>query len=483
MIDVNILGVAGAALFVGAIVAWFFGSRNKVARGEYEALLQAKQQAEEDRERAVASVQALLEEKARIEADRDAFQRAKKEADENIEALKAEAKKERERYDAKISEVNASLNIALQEKTRLETENKNLDQKIRQAGQDMEKMEEKFRLQFENLANRIFDEKTTKFKKESEEGIAQILSPLKERLLEFQKKVEDSFGDQAKEQTSLKREIERIVLANEKITLQTENLTNALKGDSKMQGNWGEIILENILEESGLRKEQDYVVQYAVESVEGSRQHPDVIIKLPENKHVIIDSKVSLTHYERYFSDQDETSRGRHLKQYLSSVKTHVDDLHKRRYQDAKGMGAPDFVLMFMPMEGAHSLAIQQDRELHNYAWNKKIVIVCPTTLFATLRTIASVWRIELQNRNALEIADRGGKLYDKVVRFVEEMQELGRKIDGTQKSYDEAFKILSTGRGNILKQTQDLKDLGAKASKSLPEELFDGPELRIAND
>ena len=355
-------------------------------------------------------------------------------------------------------------------------------QDLLQRNARLEQLEEKFALQFENLANRIFDEKSDKFKKESQEGIGQLLSPLKEKLQEFQKKVDDSFGAQVKEQISLKKEIENIISVNESMTRQTESLTRALKGDVKAQGNWGEIILEKILEDSGLRKGADYIIQGASMGLrhvdDGSVIRPDVIIKLPEEKHIIVDAKVSLTHYERYCAAEDVAERARHLKDYLASVRAHVNGLEQRRYQDTEKLGAPDFVLMFMPVEGAYSLAVQEDAGLHSYAWNKKIVIVCPSILFATLKTIASVWRLELQNRHAQEIARQGGGLYDKIVGFVEEMQDLGGKINAAQGVYNEALKKLSTGQGNILKRTQDLKMLGIKSSKNLPKELVDDAEV-----
>ncbi|MCK4944975.1 MAG: DNA recombination protein RmuC [Alphaproteobacteria bacterium] len=357
-------------------------------------------------------------------------------------------------------------------------------QDLLQKNARLEQLEEKFALQFENLANRIFDEKTNKFKKESQESLGQLLNPLRERLQEFQKKVDDSFGAQVKEQISLKKEIENIISVNKKMSLQTENLTKALKGDVKAQGNWGEIILEKILENSGLRKGTDYIIQGASlglrHAEDGSIIKPDVVIMLPEDKHIIVDAKVSLTAYERYCATEDVSLRARHLKEYLASIRAHVNGLEKRRYQDTEKLGTPDFVLMFMPVEGAYSLAIQEDIGLHGYAWDKKIVIVCPSILFATLKTIASVWRLELQNRHAQEIARQGGGLYDKIAGFVKDMQELGSRINKSQEVYNEAFKKLSTGNGNILKRTQDLKALGIKTSKKLPKELADETEPPI---
>ena len=330
---------------------------------------------------------------------------------------------------------------------------------------------------FQNLANKIFEEKTARFRQDSQDGISQLLTPLKERLQEFQKKIDDSFTNQAKEQFSLKNEIARIVAVNEKMTLETQGLSKALKGDVKAQGNWGEVMLEKILEESGLRKGKDYIVQGSElglkHAEDGSAIKPDVIVMLPEGKHIVVDSKVSLTHYARYCDSTDDTERQGFARDFIGSIRKHVEGLEQRRYQDAEKLGTPDFVLMFMPVEGAYSLAVQQDTKLHSYAWDKKIVIVCPSTLFASLRTIASVWKLELQNQNAQEIARRGGALYDKVAGFVEDMQKIGKQIDAAGSAYNNAMNKLSEGRGNILRQTEDLKTLGVKASKKLPIELL----------
>lgn len=392
---------------------------------------------------------------------------------EQLDATKEELRAERERLEAKLEEVTQAWQQTAQQAVRLEEQKQALEVKLQHSAQEREKAEEKLRTQFENLANRIFEEKTSKFKKESEEGVGQLLMPLRERLQEFQKKVDESFGQQAKEQFSLKEEIKRIVLANEKITVQAENLTNALKGDSKTQGNWGEVVLERVLEDSGLRKGVNYEVQLEVKNAEGERQRPDVTVMLPEDKHIIIDSKVSLTHYEQYCSEADESRRAVALKLFLQSVRTHVTGLQEKAYHNSETFRTPDFVLMFIPIEGAYALAVQQDANLHSYAWDKRIVMVCPATLFATLRTIHSVWRIELQNRNAQEIARQGGNLYDKIAGFVLDMQGLGKRIHASQQSFDEAMNKLSEGKGNILSRTEQIKALGIKTTKQLPKELL----------
>ncbi len=337
--------------------------------------------------------------------------------------------------------------------------------------QHIKKAEEILINKFENISNKIFEEKNQKFKMQSQESLDAMLRPLREKISDFEKKITDSFGNQAKEHFSLKEQIKNIVEINEKMTLQAQELANALKGDSKKQGDWGEIMLEKILEDSGLRKGDDYILQASglkLRNEDNKLQKPDVIINLPENKHIIIDSKVSLTHYERYFSENDENIRPIHLKKFLLSIKKHIEDLEKRRYQDTEKLGTPDFVLMFIPIEAAYILALQENKEIQNYAWNKKVVIVCPSTLFATLRTIASVWRLELQNKNAQEIAKQGGLLYDKIEGFIKDMQDLGKQLDTTSKTYHNAMNKLSSGKGNILSKTEKLKELGAKTSKSI---------------
>lgn len=368
--------------------------------------------------------------------------------------------------------LSKDLQSAREKLAMLETEKKLLNEQHEFHIKQMQEMQEALKFQFENLGNKIFSEHSKTFKQESQSRLTELLSPLKGDIDGFKKKLEESFSAQAKEQHSLKSEIERIVKVNEQMTSQTTNLTKALKGDFRIQGNWGEIILERILEESGLRLGEDYILQGAELGMKhpdtGQPLKPDVVVKLPEDKHIIIDSKVSLTDYERYCSEEDEQICAEHVKQFLFSVKKHVRDLEQRRYQDVDKLKVPDFVLMFMPIEGAFSLAIQQDRELHNFAWSKKVVIVCPSTLFATLRTIASIWRLELQHKHALEIARQGGLLYDKITSFVVDMQKLGNQLNLSQSTYTAAMNKLHEGKGNILSKTQQLQSLGAKSSKNL---------------
>ena len=328
--------------------------------------------------------------------------------------------------------------------------------------------------QFKQMAGTILEEVSTKFSTQSQKQLGEVLHPFRERLGEFQKLVTDSFSTQGKEQHSLKNEIEKIVL-------QTGSLTKALRGDVKAQGNWGEIMLERILEESGLEKGVAYAVQGVdmnLATADGSRQRPDVIIHLPEGKHIIIDSKVSLTAYERFCAEPQEDM---HLRDFIKSIKAHIIGLEQKRYQDNEKLSTPDFVLMFMPIEGAYSLALQQDRELHQFAWGRRIVMVCPTTLFTTLQTIASLWRIESQNRNTQEIARQAGALYDKFVGFVDDLEMVGKRLDDAQGAYDKALNKLKDGKGNLITSTEKLRKLGVKNTKLLRSELVTDESDEVA--
>ncbi|MHA1540977.1 MAG: DNA recombination protein RmuC [Alphaproteobacteria bacterium] len=322
---------------------------------------------------------------------------------------------------------------------------------------------------FENLAHKIFSTQNEKFKKESQENISIILQPLKHRLEDFQRKIDDS----NKESITLKSELKHMLDLNQKMSIQAENLTQALTADVKVQGNWGEIILEKILEESGLRKDLDYTLQGAgmglKNEISGAPVRPDVIVNLPENKHIIIDSKVSLTHYEKYSSASNNADQEKFMKLFLESIRNHIRGLEKKQYQDNAKLETPDFVMMFMPIEGAYISAIVQDRELHRFAWDRKIVLVGPSTLIATLKTVASIWQLEKQGKNANKIAEEGGKLYDKIVGFVDDMERLKLQMKTTQGTFDSAMNKLSDGKGSVLSKTKKLKELGAKTSKSLP--------------
>jgi DNA recombination protein RmuC len=378
-----------------------------------------------------------------------------------------------ESQSSELTSLGDKLSEATQQQVRSDTENIAVQKQMEEFKNNSKELE----LKFENLANKIFDEKTTKFKSDSQESIGAMLSPLREKLKDFEKKVDDSFSTQKAEQFSLKEQIQLFVQSSDQMKTQTENLTNALKGDNKAQGAWGEIILEKILESAGLKKDINYSIQatgLGLKHAEtGAHLKPDVIVNLPEDKHIIIDSKVSLTAYERFCSSDDESARNIELKKFLLSVKEKVKELESRRYQDTDQLGTPDFVVMFMPVEGAYMLALQSDQNLHQFAWDKGVVLAGPATLYSTLRTVASLWMMVNQNNNSKEIVQHGNALYDKVVGFVEDMKKIGANLKTVETNYDKAMVKLS-GKGSILNRTENMKSLGLTTSKSIPNDMLE---------
>ncbi|GAB5408344.1 MAG: DNA recombination protein RmuC [Balneolaceae bacterium] len=358
----------------------------------------------------------------------------------------------------------------------LKAEYSSLQEKLAEQKEELAGMQEQLKVQFENLANKILEENTQKFTKQNKESLDQLLNPLGLKLEEFKKKVEDTYNEENRQRATLKEQIRQMGELNQKMSEDAKNLTKALKGDSKAQGNWGEVILERILERSGLTKGREYEVQQSTTTEEGRRLQPDVVVHLPDEKFLIVDSKVSLTAYERFSSAEEDPEIESALKQHILSIRTHVKGLSEKNYQQIHGDRSPDFVLLFIPIESAFGVALQADASLYYDAFDRNIVIVSPSTLLATLATIDSVWKQEYQNKNALEIAQRGGALYDKFVGFVESMDQIGDRIKQTQKSYDEARTRLSEGSGNLVRQAEMLKKLGAKASKKLPDS-FSGDE------
>jgi len=351
---------------------------------------------------------------------------------------------------------------------------KNLNEKLETQKKEIESIQEKFQIQFKNLANEILDEKTKKFTDQNKVNLSDILNPLKEKIVEFEKKVEQTNKESIERNSALKEQISGLKELNQQITKEAENLTKALKGESKTQGNWGEFILESILEKSGLTKGEQYEIQVSKTNEDGRRLQPDIIVKLPEQKNIIIDSKVSLTAYEKYISAEDEHQKDVEIKNHLLSIRSHIKGLSEKNYQNIYEIGSLDFVLLFMPIEPAFGLAVQNDPELFSDAYDKNIVIVSPSTLIATLRTIASIWRQENQNRNALEIAKQGGQLYDKFKSFTDDLVKVGENLKTTKSNYDQAMNKLATGKGNLVSRADKLKELGAKATKALDQRLID---------
>lgn len=334
-------------------------------------------------------------------------------------------------------------------------------------------LEKKMTQQFENLAHRIFDEKTTKWSDLSQKSLTSLLDPLKERLKDFEKKVEDTYSTERSERGMLRGEIQKLFELNQEMSSEAQNLTRALKGENKTQGNWGEMILENILERSGLRAGEEYTLQgseMSLKDEEGSRALPDVIINLPGGKHIIIDSKMTLKAYEAASSADNEEDRLRNEKLHVKSLEDHIQGLSQKKYHDLEKLITPDFVILFMPLEPAFSKAFQLKPDIFNWAWEKNIAVVSPTTLLTTLRTVAALWKQERQQKNALEIAKRGGLLYDKFAGLLKDFNDLGIKLNDAQKFHSEIVSKIQTGRGNLMSQAEELKEMGVKTQKSLPE-------------
>ncbi len=359
----------------------------------------------------------------------------------------------------------------------LQADYDNLQKKLAEQKGEVEELQEKFTKEFENLANKIFEEKSSKFTEQNKTNLKEILDPLKERISEFQNKVEESNKESIDRNAALRQQLSSLKEMNLQMSQDAQNLVKALKGDTKAQGDWGEIQLERILERSGLRKGEEYSVQESFTAEDGSRKRPDVIINLPEEKKIIIDSKVSLVDYERFVSAEEDDQKNIHLKAFINSVKRHIKDLSDKEYQNLFQEESLDFVLMFIPIEPAFIMAIQFGENLYVDAYDKNIIIVSPSTLLATLRTIANIWKQEYQSRNVIEIAKQSGALYDKFVGFVDDLIDVGNRMDQAKNSYEGAMKKLSEGTGNLVKRAEKIKELGAKTSKSLPQNIVERAE------
>lgn len=432
----------------GILIGWLLGkgkTSQMVAREEFDAR--------------AASISTLTAEKAALDEKAQTLQAALTETKAQVE--------EAHRQSLTLTADNSKLTNQLQ----------NLEEKLNNQKQEIETLQQKLAKEFENLANKIFEEKSEKFVRQNRDSLDVVLNPLKEKMEEFKKKVEDTHMESSKEQTRLQEQIRQLTELNQGMREDANRLTQALKGESKTQGNWGELILERILEKSGLTKGQEYTVQESFLNEDGRRQQPDVIIKLPDNKSIIIDSKVSLTAYERISATTIADEQEAWLKAHIKSIREHIKQLGEKRYHQLYEIDSPDFVLLFIPIESAFALAVQNDQEIFNDAFDQNIVIVTTSTLLATLRTIANIWKQEYQNRNVLEIARQGGDLYDKFVSFTENLIDLGKKMKSAQTSYEDSMKKLVDGRGNLIRRAENLKELGAKVSKQLDAKLLDRAE------
>ena len=390
-------------------------------------------------------------------------------AEQQTHTLKLDLEESKKGLNAE-REKNEILNRNLAE---AQTDLRNLQERLENQAKELEQLQKKFTTEFENIAGKILKENSKEFTTVNQKNITDILNPLKEKIQLFEKKVEDTYEKGLKDQTDLKAELKKLQDLNAKISTDAQNLTQALKGDVKKQGNWGEIVLERVLERSGLTEGQEFEREVVDTNMEGKIIRPDVIVHLPDKKHLIIDSKVSLVAYERLVSAATDEEREKAMKEHLLSLRTHVKTLSEKHYPSAKNLNAPDFVLLFLPIESSFSIAVQQDQDLFGYAWDNKVVIVSPSTLLASLRTIASIWRQENQTRNAIEIAQQSGALYDKFVNFITDLEKIGKGLDSARDNYDKAMNKLHTGRGNLVRTAEKIRVLGAKAQKEIPDKFI----------
>ncbi len=345
---------------------------------------------------------------------------------------------------------------------------RNLNQRLAEKDAEVQKNEQQLREAFGKMAFENVQRQSQVLREQHTETLKGLLEPVRSKLTDFEKRVNDTHGESQKSVTELRAQIEMLTQLNRQVTEETHNLTRALKGDTKKQGNWGEVILEKVLERSGLVKGREYETQYQTANQAGDTIRPDAVVNLPDNKHILIDAKVSLTAYEAFTAADNDVERERQLKAHLLSMRSHAKLLAEKNYPSGQGLNAPEFVLMFVPIESSFALAVQGDSELFSYAWDLRVVIVSPSTLLATLRTIASIWKQENQNRNALEIAKKAGDLYDKFSAFTEDLLKVGRQLDTAKDTYSEAMKKLTDGRGNLVRRVEELRSMGAKAGKEI---------------
>lgn len=402
----------------------------------------------------------ILEEKSVMKAQFESILQSEKQKHSDLQNSKLE-----------ISTIQKQHHETQQTLARRDAELKYLHEKLQVQKGEIEEIRKQSVAEFQNLANKILDEKSQKFTQTNKENIETILKPLGENLDQFKKKVEETYDKESKERFSLESKVKELIELNNKLSNEANNLTRALKGDAKKMGNWGEIILESILEQSGLQKNREYVVQESIKDEEGKELRPDVLVYLPEERTIVIDSKVSLVAYDRYSSADQKTEQDEALRQHIISIRNHIDDLSRKKYESL--VKSLDFVMMFIPIEPAYLLAIQEDRELWSYAYQRRVLLISPTNLIAALKLVADLWKRESQNKNAIEIAKQGEKLLEKFLGFAESMEEIGRHINKTSESYGDAIKKLRDGRGNLVDQAMKLKKLGISSRKALPNSLL----------
>lgn len=379
-------------------------------------------------------------------------------------------------YERELSELRSEL-VRLQE--RLEQRDQAADEKLELLRGARNQLGE----EFNNLANRIFEEKSRRLVQTNRDTLETTLSPLKTQLKDFRKRVDDVYDKETRDRVSLLHELGQLKELNKQMSQDAHNLTRALKGDKKTQGNWGEVILERVLEESGLRKGHEYDTQVASKSEEGRRLLPDVVVRLPDNKDIVIDAKVSLVDYERYINSEDDVEKKAFLAAHVHAIKQHIDGLSLKGYEQLEGLRSLDFVLLFIPIESAFIAAFDSDPSMFKQAYDKQIIVVSPTTLLATLRTVQTIWRYEQQNRNAEKIARQAGGIYDQFALLLESLGDIGKHLDKAHLAYDKTVERFTTGRGNLARRVQQLEELGARTKKKLPANLVEPVDDDAAPD
>ena len=477
------------AFILGAVLAYFILKSSSVSRKSYEELQQNFIKKDADFSNAESKILEILEQ-LKEEKNTNASQAeiltqlqnelAKISAENNAQNQKiAEQAELNQKQNAEIKDLQLEKNNLIAIKSELSAQNENLQKLLDTQKEEIVKIQEEAKLQFENLANKILEEKTTKFTEQNQKNLKTILEPFQEKISELKNRVNEAYEKENKERFSLAEKVKELAELNQQISEDAKKLTRALKGEAKTQGNWGEMILESILEKSGLVKGREYFLEHQLtdennkalySEFSGKKMRPDAVVKYPDERNVIIDSKVSLTAFTELVDETDAEVYAIKLNQHLSSIKNHINQLSQKAYDDyGKSL---DFVMMFIPSEPAYIAAMQADQNLWNFAYERRILLLNPSNLITSLKLIADLWKREYQSRNAMEIAERGAKLYDKFVGFVENLEKIGKNIDNAKNSYTDAYKQLSTGNDNLIIQTQKLRTLGIKNKKQLPNSL-----------
>ena len=449
------------AFIFGAVLAYFIVKSSSISRKIYDELQQNFSQKEAEFNKILAEISA---------ENKSQNQKIAEQQELNLKQI------------TEIKELQNDKNQLIGLKSQLSAQNENLQKLLDSQKEEITKMQEVAKTEFQNLANKILEEKTLKFTEQNQQNLKNILNPLQEKITDFEKKVENTHKESIDYHAALRQQIIGLKDLNVQMSKETVNLTKALKGDSKIQGNWGELVLERVLEKSGLEKGREYEIQKSFVTEEGNRVQPDVVINLPDGKKMIVDSKVSLTAYEKYINEDEEEQKSAFLKEHVNSLKRHVEQLGNKNYQHLYEMESPDFVLLFIPIEPAFAIALNEDTQLYNKAFEKNIVIVTPSTLLATLRTIDSMWTNQKQQDNAIEIARQAGALYDKFEGFVTDLVKIGKKMDEAKSEYEGAMNKLVDGKGNLITSVQKLKIMGAKAKKSLPDVIINRANTSLEN-